>query len=57
MQNKLYDANLVAHTFKILLVNKFKLEFRKWFKNGSSIIYHFNLISVIPKLCIKVCVW
>ena len=39
MQKKqLYDANLVAHTNKILLVNKFKLEFGKWFKKGSSIV-------------------
>ena len=38
MQNKRYDANLVAHTAKILLVDKFKLEFRKWLKNGSSIV-------------------
>ena len=37
MQNKFYDATLVAHTNKILLLNKFKLEFRKWFKKGSSI--------------------
>ena len=38
MQNKLYDANLAVHTNKILLVKKFKLEFRKWFKKGSSIV-------------------
>ena len=35
---KTYDANLVAHTSKTLLVNKFKLGFRKWFKKGSSIV-------------------
>ena len=38
MQKQLYDANLVAHTNKILLVNKFKLGFRKWFKKSSSIV-------------------
>ena len=38
MQKKLYDSNLAPHTNKILLVNKFKLGFRKRFKKGSSIV-------------------